>query len=425
MNTLTLLLQVFLGSSLLLIGGVAAFRPRLLQRFAAVFPSALAGRAGCALLFFIAGLATFAGAAVPFAAFFASCIALIASAVLLLLVTRTKLHRYRTVAALMAAASVGVAMAQPLGLKVLALPKADELPYEPVAARVIKTYDEGAWLEGVATGADGTLYMTVNRGLDFSRSDYYRNSHGEVLVNNLNGDERTLFTTPAGFTAGVIAVAADGSIYMTSHGESSIIWRIDASGKGERLAELPRGSWPNGLDIGPDGMLYSPDSTLGLVWRIDPKTGRAEKVIEDRLLLARSFISLAPGGNGLHFKGREMFVTVSDRTTVLKYTLDANNRFGAPVVVASGIPGDDFAIGDDGSLFITTHPYDTLVRVSPKGERTIIGKQAQHIVGATDAVFGKGANDRDTLYVVTDGGAFNGGPKARGQLVALKPYAVP
>ena len=46
----------------------------------------------------------------------------------------------------------------------------------------------------------------------------------------------------------------------------------------------------------------------------------------------------------------------------------------------------------------------------------------QHIVGATDASFGRGPSDRDTLYVATDGGAFTAGPKARGQLIALQPY---
>lgn len=71
--------------------------------------------------------------------------------------------------------------------------------------------------------------------------------------------------------------------------------------------------------------------------------------------------------------------------------------------MVSGIPGDDFAIGPEGSLFITTHPYNTVIKVSTRGARTIIARQEQHIVGATDAVFGRGTEDRDTLYVVTDG----------------------
>ena len=125
----------------------------------------------------------------------------------------------------------------------------------------------------------------------------------------------------------------------------------------------------------------------------------------------------------MHFKGHDLIVTVSDRTTVLRYSMDDRGHFVKAGLIASGIPGDDFAIGLDGSLFITTHPYNTVIKVSPAGERSIIGKQEQHIVGATEAVFGKTAKDQRTLYVVTDGGAFTGGPKTRGELVALEPYA--
>ncbi|QUD89576.1 hypothetical protein [Phenylobacterium montanum] len=91
--------------------------------------------------------------------------------------------------------------------------------------------------------------------------------------------------------------------------------------------------------------------------------------------------------------------------------------------MASGIPGDDFAIGRDSSLFLTTHLYNTLVKVGPDGRRSVIVDKRQAIIGARDAVFGATSADRDTLYVVTDGGAFTGGPRTRGQLVALKPYA--
>ena len=89
---------------------------------------------------------------------------------------------------------------------------------------------------------------------------------------------------------------------------------------------------------------------------------------------------------------------------------------------ASGVT--TFAIGRDASLFITTHPYNTLVKVTPEGTRTIIADVKDAISGATDAVFGRGSKDKDTLYVVTDGGAFTGGTKTRGALIALEPYSI-
>ena len=422
MNPITFAFQIALGLSLLVLAAAAVFKAPRLRWLAAALPQSRIGRGVTGGVLLIAGLATFLGAAVPFLAFFASCAGFACSAFIALRMTLAKLPTRWPLPTAMAAASVAVAISQPLGLKVLALPKAAELPYVAAPARVVKTYEEGLWFEGIAAGHDGTLYMSANRDLDFARSDYYRSAQGEVLVRRANGDERILFKTPKGSTAGVIAVANDGSLYMASHGRAPTIWHIQTDGQADKVAELPHGAWPNGLDIGPDGKLYSPDSALGLIWRIDPVTKRADRVIESHALTARPFISLAPGANGLHFKGRDMYVTVSDRTTVLKFVMDESGKFGTPTLFATGIPGDDFAIGHDGSLFIATHPYNTLVRVAPGGERTIIGNAAQHIVGATDAIFGKGPDDRNTLYVVTDGGAFTGGPKARGELVALQPY---
>lgn len=422
MNLVIVVIQALLSVALILGGVAATFRPRWLESLSSRLPQAGIRRFAMAALLWAAGLASFIGIMVPFAAFFASCLAFVTSISWVLLVVRSKAVHVWLLPALMVISAVTVAVAQPLGLKVLALPKADDLPFEPVRASVVKTYDEGLWLEGIAAAADGTLYIAGNRGLDFSKSDYYRDAQGELIARKPDGQERVIFTTPRGSTAGVVAVAGDGVLYLTSHGDVSTIWRIDAQGSSKQVGQFPNGAWPNGLDIGPDGMLYTPDSHLGVIWRVNPKTGETHAAIRDSALLARPFIALAPGANGLHFSGRDMIVTVSDKTTVLKYSMDDQGRFGTPTVIARGIPGDDFAIGHDGSLFITTHPYDTVVRVSPKGQRTIIGGAAQHIVGATDAVFGTSQQDRDTLYVVTDGGAFTGGSKTRGELVALQPY---
>lgn len=353
--------------------------------------------------------------------FFAACLSFISSIPLAVNMFRLQTQRTWALPALLAIASVIVGLAEPLGLKVIALPKAADLPFKPVLSRVIKTYDEGLCFEGIAAGDDGTLYLSGNRGLDFSRGDYYHDAQGELTVRKPDGSEHILFKTPKGFTSGVPVLAGNNIIFLTSHGYTSCIWQIDSSGKSVQLAQFPKSAWPNGLDIGPDGMLYSADSFLGVIWRITPTTGSVKVAIRNPALLARPFIALAPGANGLHFSGRNLFVTVSDRTTVLRFKMDDKGGFEPAVVFASGVPGDDFSIGQDGSLFITTHPYNTMVRIAPSGERTIIGKTEQHINGATDAVFGKTLNDRNTLYVVTDGGAFNGSPKTRGQLVALNP----
>lgn len=423
MNIIIILFQLFLCLALLIAASIITFRPRMFKRLENIIPKFRSWRIVQALFLWIAFIANLAGIRVPFLVFFASCIAIATSIPLLVRAANLKVARLWLIPAMIIILSVITGIARPLGLKVIALPKADELPLSICSARVIKTYDEGLWFEGIAAGGDGTLYLSGNRDLDFSRGDYYHVAQGELIERKPDGSERILFKTPKGNTSGIPLLAADKSIYLTSHGETSCIWHINNGNKPIQIVQFPKGAWPNGLDEGPDGMLYSADSQLGVIWRIDPKTGHLDEALRDPALLARPFISLAPGVNGLHFKGRDLLVTVSDRTTLLKYPVDEKGKLGKSSVIATGIPGDDFAIGQDGSIFVTTHPYNTVVRILPDGERMIIGKMEQHIIGPTDAIFGKSAQDINTLYVVTDGGAFTGDPKTRGELIALQPYS--
>lgn len=418
---ITWILEFFVGATLLTFAAGVLLRSSKAATLLRPVPSSKAVRVLLAVATSLPGVGMFVAALIPFLAFFAS---LLSIGVTAALGTATRIGGGRPAWALSTAvllASAGVALLQPLGLKVMMLPKADQLPYEPVTARVLKTYGEGVAFESVRPGPDGTLYLAANLGLDFTAGEYYRHARGQIIARRPDGTEQILFETPTGSTAGVMAIAPDGTIYMTSNGRRPGVWKVTRGGHAAKIAELPAGAWPNGLAFGPDGMLYSPDSNLAQVWRIDPRTGHFEVALNDKRLAARRFVSLAPGANGLRFAGRDMIVTVSDSTEVLKYTLGSDGRFGSARLVARGIPGDDFAIAPDGSLLITTHPYNTLVRVYPGGRRAIVADARQQIIGATDASFGTGPSDRDILYVATDGGAFTAGDKARGQLIALKP----
>lgn len=366
------------------------------------------------------GLAMLAAIAQPFLVFFVAVfLASLSVGTLLLQVARKHTSGSSMVALLLAGAVIAAAL-QPLGLRVLALPKAESLPLDGVAsARTVKTYGEGQWFESVKLGPDGTVYLTANTGEDYATGDK-SHARAQVIARAPDGTERVFFELPLGSTAGVIAFDANGRMFMTGQGRQLGVWRFTPDGKGELFAKLPQGAWPNGITVGPDKQLYVADAALGLLWRIDPETGAAERAIESDALRARRFIALAPGANGLHFFGRDLYVTVSDAARVLKLTLGQDGHFGALSVFAEGIPGDDFAIDDQGTLYITTHPFNTIVRVTQSGQRSVIANATQGIVGATDVAFGVLPGDRDTLYVATDGGAFSGDLKARGTLVALK-----
>lgn len=378
------------------------------------------GRWSIGALELIGGLAMLAALAQPFLVFFVAVfLVLISLGMLLLHFLRKSMKGSRMIGYLLLG-TIAAAALQPLGLRVLALPKADNLPMEPVAAsRVVKTYEAGLWFEGVAAGPDGTLYLAGSNGENYATGDKSQ-VHAKIIARAPDGTERTFFQLPQGSTAGVIAFDANGRMYMTGQGAQLGVWRLTPDGRGELFARLPEGAWPNGITAGPDGKLYVADSLLGVIWRVDPDTGKTERAIESDTLRRRPYIALAPGANGLHFFGRDLYVTVSDAARVMKFRLDENGSLQQPTVFAEGIPGDDFAIDKDGTLYITTHLFNTIVRVTQDGRRSIVANATQGIVGATDAVFGTAPGDQDTLYAVTDGGALSGDAKAKGTLVALK-----
>lgn len=372
----------------------------------------------------LGGVGLLVGTRIPFVTFFAA--ALLALALLGLLPgALVRLARRRRAPGVLPVAGLLVAVLavgalQPLGLKVLLLPRADTLPYEPVAgARVVKTYGDGMWFEGVEAGPDGTLYLAESTGENYATGDK-SNVHAEVIARAPDGSERTFFTLPTGSTAGVMAVAPDGALYLAVTGDERGLWRIGPDGEGRLLAALPDGSFPNGVTLAPDGGVYVADAALGTVWHVDPTTGAVTRAYEGRVLRARRYVALPPGANGIHVFRDHVYVTNSDAGTLLRFTPTADGTLRDPQVVVRGVPADDFAIDDDGTIYLTTHIYDTIVRVDPDGRRTVVADERQHIVGATDCALVRGADGTETLYAVTDGGALaSGDAHAAGTLVAL------
>jgi len=356
----------------------------------------------------------------PFLAFFAAVLlAVILVGALLVHFVRGPREGWQVAAGLLVLV-VAIGGLQPLGLRVAMLPNADVLPVEPVAAAtVLKTYPAGMWFESVKVAPDGTIFLAANRGLDLQTGDKGK-VRAQILARAPDGSERVFFELPKGATAGVFAFGRDGTMYMVGDGSARGVWRFTRDGRGELFAKLPEGAWPNGLDVGPDGKLYVSDSLLGVIWRVDPASGAIEKAIENDALRRRAFVAQAPGANGLHFHGCDMFVAVSDTGELLKLPLGTDRKLGSPKVIATGVPGDDFAIDPQGVLYVTTHPYNTVVRIAPDGTRTVVADAGHGVTGATDAAFGVRPGDTDTLYVATDGGAFAGNINARGTLVALR-----
>jgi sugar lactone lactonase YvrE len=84
--------------------------------------------------------------------------------------------------------------------------------------------------------------------------------------------------------------------------------------------------------------------------------------------------------------------------------LQPDGRAGPIETAATHVLADDFASGASGSLYIATHPEQTVFRLDAAGNRTTVAGPEQGAVGATACAFGRAPGDQNALYVTTDGG---------------------
>jgi sugar lactone lactonase YvrE len=84
--------------------------------------------------------------------------------------------------------------------------------------------------------------------------------------------------------------------------------------------------------------------------------------------------------------------------------LQPDGHPGPIETAATHVLADDFAFGASGSLYIATHPEQTVFRLDAAGNRTTVAGPKQGAVGTTACAFGRAPGDENGLYVTTDGG---------------------
>jgi hypothetical protein len=255
--------------------------------------------------------------------------------------------------------------------------------------KVIHKFEKGSFPENILIDKAGTIYVSLlspKGGVKASK----------VWMRTKDGHERILTGT-----GNNLAMNSKGQIYVTAmdgdpQKHDTIAVRLDrlTDSGFENVTTFPKGAMINGLAFDSTDNLYAADSLSGIIWRVGID-GKLVKWFEDNALKPASLPGI-PGANGLRIKEAQLYVVNSSSGNF--YRLSLKN----PILelVAKGVPGDGFAI-DGEDYYVTTHPYNSIVRIDKSGHQTVIGNQQNGIVGPSDAqVLGR------SLYVVQDGGAF-------------------
>ena len=208
-----------------------------------------------------------------------------------------------------------------------------------------------------------------------------------------------------------------GYVYnFTFNANSASVWKVDMraySSTNEasvsKVVDVAGAAALNGMvTVCKDqGILLLADSEAGLIWRLNVNTLAYEVVLDDALLKPNATAHPPFGVNGVRISGSTLYFSNTNYGYLATVPISSDGTpTGAPTLLTSDVPtADDFAIGRDGSVWLCQNVDNTFVHISPSGQiETIAGGQhSTELVGPVSTVFGRRPEDRDTLYIGTDG----------------------
>ncbi|MBL0923331.1 MAG: hypothetical protein IBJ12_02555 [Sphingomonadaceae bacterium] len=271
-----------------------------------------------------------------------------------------------------------------------------------VAETVWITPEVRGYPESLIVAPDGVIILSVV----FS---------GKIFARSADGSVRELASIPdleegqPGFVC--VVRAEDGKLYASANRKRGEVWRIHEDGKPPvLLSTLPDVAQPNGITSDGHGGLILGDNFAGL-WHVDIASGKARRWLEHPLL-TRTEGGVIPAANGVQRLKNAIYVSNSDRGLLLRIPMDPTGKAGRPAIVGQNAPGDDFALANDGTAYVTTHPHNTVLKVQKGGKVSTFAGTAEGMYGPTAATIQK-ADGKSWLYVATDGDAFSNGGKPR------------
>lgn len=275
-----------------------------------------------------------------------------------------------------------------------------DTPIELAPAKIITSFPANTFIENIAIPAvgynyapDGTIFVTNHEA-------------GEIVRITPDGAQQ-VHAHVAGKVSG-IAFTANGDLVVPGWNADSIpvVSLITADGAVETLLTLPEAIFLNGITPLADTQYLIADSYRGAIWLLDIVQRTGSIWLEHPLLARSNPENVIPAANGLKRFGEYLYVSNTEKMLLLKIPITTANTAGEPEIFVEQTNIDDFAFDVEGNLYGTTHIYNSVVRIAPNGNTTIIAQAEEGVVGSTAVAFGQTQSDKTAIYVVMNGGMF-------------------
>jgi hypothetical protein len=284
----------------------------------------------------------------------------------------------------------------------------------PVAT--VHAFPVNSFIENIAVRRTGQLLLTVH-------------NKGELIQLDPNSDllPSTVHIFPTG-VSGIVEVEDD--VFYVSCGTvgekgSWAVYKVEMSSYiADPLPDLQRPAKiskhidvADALFLNGSARLSSTSSTilladsiLGAVFSANVHSATVELWLQHKTLAKVTQNPLMPGANGIKMYNGHLYLSNTDAKTFLRAGVtETGEATGDVDVVEEKLSVDDFIFDSEGSAYLTTHVFQSVVKLQSNGIRTRIagGPEDKIVAGTTAAAFGRTPHDRTILYVSTTGGMSN------------------
>ena len=267
----------------------------------------------------------------------------------------------------------------------------ERVPFAAVPAEVMTEWEPGTFVENLTPAPEGGWLVTL--------PSHRRIDH--VTVGGTRSSFAQLTTSPTG-------IVTDGDSTLVISGSfGGPGWRLDRLRRNEieRVCELPQLRFGNGMARAGSRLLIA-DSALGIVLVVDLDSTQVEPWLTHELLTPSPDAAGMPGVNGITVAGDQVLLTSTGRALLLRIPVAATDASNLEVV-AERLLADDFAVGGDGTTYLATHVFDSVLRLDPDGRRTDIAGPHQGVETSTSVAIDPG--DPRVLWVTAAGERFGSG----------------
>lgn len=290
----------------------------------------------------------------------------------------------------------------------------DEGAVDLLKVETVHAFPVNYFVENIAVRGSGGILVTVHNRNELIYLDPGQSKQPPVVVH-------TFSAAPSG----IVEVESDQFYVSTGTiGErgSYAIFKIDMSdfkidGNGDvttsaavsKVADVPDALFLNGSALlnREEGVILLADSILGAVYRLQISSAKVDVWIQHKRLEKVTDNPLLPGVNGIKVYKGALYLSNTEARTFLRVAIDESGASTGEIeLLQENLNVDDFAFDADGSSYLTTHIFQSVVKLRGDGKRSRIAgaPDDRTCAGTTAAAFGRTASDRTSLYVTTTGG---------------------